>query len=210
MEKVLDKISKRSELITKEDLRNYLLTVKKTESAWSYKNKLSALKRFFRDYLGRKDIVEGFKFPRFPMIIKRIPSKEELVTFYSALESDRDKTLFLLYASTGLRASELLSFEIDDINLKNRMIAPKIQPNKTKHTWVSFYNKETEIVLKKHLSSHNDSKLFDIGREAVNKMFIRTKNKSGVRITPQMLREWFCCEMGRLGVQDRYIDAFCG
>ena len=26
---------------------------------------------------------------------------------------------------------------------------------------------------------------------------------------PQRLREWFCCEMGSLGVSDRYIDAFC-
>ncbi|MCD6444982.1 hypothetical protein J7L70_08325 [Candidatus Bathyarchaeota archaeon] len=29
-------------------------------------------------------------------------------------------------------------------------------------------------------------------------------------ITPQVLREWFCCEMGRLGMPDRYVDAFCG
>lgn len=25
-----------------------------------------------------------------------------------------------------------------------------------------------------------------------------------------MLREFFCDELGALGVQDRYIDAFCG
>lgn len=25
-----------------------------------------------------------------------------------------------------------------------------------------------------------------------------------------MLREWFACEMGRLGVPDQYVDAFCG
>lgn len=24
------------------------------------------------------------------------------------------------------------------------------------------------------------------------------------------IRKWFCNEMGRLGVQDRYVDAFCG
>jgi len=34
--------------------------------------------------------------------------------------------------------------------------------------------------------------------------------KSGVEVTPQVLRNWFCNEMGRLGVQDRYVDAFCG
>jgi len=34
--------------------------------------------------------------------------------------------------------------------------------------------------------------------------------KTGLKITPQILREWFACEMGRLGVPDRYVDAFCG
>ena len=31
-----------------------------------------------------------------------------------------------------------------------------------------------------------------------------------MNISPQRLREWFCCEMALLGVNDRYIDAFCG
>lgn len=34
--------------------------------------------------------------------------------------------------------------------------------------------------------------------------------KTEIHITPQILREWFACEMGRLGVPDRYVDAFCG
>ena len=32
----------------------------------------------------------------------------------------------------------------------------------------------------------------------------------GNAATPKVLREWFCCEMGRLGIPDRYVDAFCG
>ncbi len=34
--------------------------------------------------------------------------------------------------------------------------------------------------------------------------------QTGIKITPQILRKWFACEMGRLGVPDRYVDAFCG
>ena len=30
-----------------------------------------------------------------------------------------------------------------------------------------------------------------------------------MKITPQVLRKWFCEEMGRLGVPDRHVDAFC-
>ena len=41
----------------------------------------------------------------------------------------------------------------------------------------------------------------------LTKKFRRASNR---KITPKVLRDWFCCEMGRLGVQDRYVDAFCG
>jgi intergrase/recombinase len=34
--------------------------------------------------------------------------------------------------------------------------------------------------------------------------------QTGVKITPQVLRNWFCSEMGRLGIPDRYVNAFCG
>jgi intergrase/recombinase len=40
--------------------------------------------------------------------------------------------------------------------------------------------------------------------------FAVAREKTGIRVTPQILRERFCSEMGRLGVPDRYVDAFCG
>jgi len=36
------------------------------------------------------------------------------------------------------------------------------------------------------------------------------KEKTDLNITPQRLREWFCSEMLSLGVQETYVDAFCG
>jgi len=41
-------------------------------------------------------------------------------------------------------------------------------------------------------------------------MFDKSKRKTGLHITPQVLREWFCCQLGELGVPDRYVDALCG
>jgi intergrase/recombinase len=34
--------------------------------------------------------------------------------------------------------------------------------------------------------------------------------KSGVVVKPQVLREWFCNELGKFGVPDRFVDALCG
>jgi len=42
------------------------------------------------------------------------------------------------------------------------------------------------------------------------KVWKTAHKKTDIHITPKVLRNWFCCEMGRLGIQDRYVDAFCG
>jgi len=36
------------------------------------------------------------------------------------------------------------------------------------------------------------------------------REKTGIDITPQKLRQWFCSEMLKLRVSEIYIDAFCG
>lgn len=46
--------------------------------------------------------------------------------------------------------------------------------------------------------------------DRVGEIFREASELSGVRISPKILREWFACEMGEIGVADRYVDAFCG
>lgn len=176
------------------------------------KTHLGSLKRFFRDFLNRKGLVRTFRFPKIPFEPKTAPSTSELRKFYEALKTDRDRALFLLYATSGLRESELLNLEMGNIDFEKRMIIPNKSPSETKHTYVTFYNAEAEKVLRKYLYTRDNksSKLFTIKRKGVNKMFKRINKKAGTHITPKRLRDWFCNEMGELGVQDRYIDAFCG
>jgi len=55
-----------------------------------------------------------------------------------------------------------------------------------------------------------NERLFPIKKRVAQKYFDKARRKTGLRITARTLRDWFCCEMGELGVPDRYIDAFCG
>jgi intergrase/recombinase len=52
--------------------------------------------------------------------------------------------------------------------------------------------------------------LLPISDKTFNKVWKRAYAKTGIHVTPQVLRDWFCKEMGDLGIPDRYIDAFCG
>jgi integrase len=148
-------------------------------------------------------LVESFRLPRIPFKPKILPTRDELVQSYKMLSNIRDKALFLFFASTGLRRGEVLSLQLKDLDFSRHMVVPSQDSSTTKHRWASFWNEETDEVLRQYLSSRDDgdSRVFPV----VNLKIFR-----GNTVTPQVLREWFCCQMGALGVGDRYIDAFCG
>ncbi len=165
--------------------------------------------------MGRGEVIEGFKFPSRPIKPRIPPSKKDLQEFYSFLDEPMAKAIFLIYATTGLRKEEVLNLRIGDIDFERRMIFPK-GGSRTKRVWVTFYNEEAEEALKEYLGSfeglksRKEEKLFPVSEKYFRIRYRTFESWNGIRITPQVLREWFACEMGRLGVPDRYVDAFCG
>jgi len=211
MRRFFGAVKKPAENMTAEDIRGYLKPLS-NGSANSYGNALKPIKRFFRDYMKMGNIVESFKFRKIQLKPIMVPSKDQLKRFYRALRTPRAKALFLMYASTGLRKMELLSLTKKDIDWEKRMIIPNSHDGGTKRSWVTFFNEEAEYALKEYLATRKDNspKLFRVSPHSFIDIWKYASQDSGVRITPQVLREWFCDELGRLGVPDRYVDAFCG
>lgn len=74
-------------------------------------------------------------------------------------------------------------------------------------------DREAEMVLKEYLQNRKllkSKRLFSMTSRETRRLWRSAREKTGLIITPKVLRDWFCEEMGRLGVSDRYIDAFCG
>ena len=212
--RLLKKFVKKSlDSVCSDDIREFLSKYT-SMSPYTYCNVLKSMKIFFRDFLKKGEIVGTFKFPRIPFKPKTVPTKEQLQLFYSTLKSPKERALFLIYATTGLRRGEILSTRIEDVNFEKRMVTPKVQSSRTKLRWISFFNDETKQALNEYLATREDltpeSRLFPISNFPIATMFSRVEKITGIRITPQVLREWFACEMGKLGVGDRYVDAFCG
>ena len=213
LKRILKTIRKPVDEITANDIRHYLYKRYQHLKPSSYGNDLKALKRFFRDFLQKPQVVESFRFPRTPFKPKTIPSKKDLRDFYYALTTVKDQALFLFYATSGLRRMEILSLRYEDVDLERRMIIPKNHNGtSTKNSWVSFYNQEAKDRLDQYLAirKRQKDKLFPMARRKLIKLWGETRRRTGLNITPQRLREWFCVEMAEQGVQDRYIDAFCG
>jgi len=195
--------------LTKESIREYLETYR-SKSPNTYSKVLCSLRIFCREFLQAPHLVKGFRFPQkeFNPIIA--PTREDIQRLFDGFDL-KYKALLFMYCTTGLRTSELLALTFDDIDLEKRMVILR-KRSRTKTTWVAFFTLETKKVLVRYLTTRNDTdnRLFPMKRRSVAKMFKKIGRYVGVHLTPKNLRNWFCCEMGELGVPDRYIDAFCG
>jgi integrase len=180
------------------ELDIFMLDIKKKRAVSTYRDYLCTMKVFYRDYLKQPEIIQDYKFPQKPFMPKILPTKEELKKFYDALP-DKYKIHFMMLISSGLRVSEFLNADIDR---NKRMIIPQPHEGRTKRAWLSFYNKETAILL--------DDTIPDITVDGLNRIFRKTYKKTGIQIYPHLLRAIFAQEMSLRKVPDRYIDAFCG
>jgi len=217
---VVRKMDKHPQYLDVEDVRNYLSWLREARSPKTYSNQLGTLKRFFRDFMDKPEIVNSFRFPAIGGKAKVIPDNGELQTFFKALPiygqfqgidlEPRYQAFFLLVASSGLRFCEASTLKKKNILKSKRMIISECHETyNTKKSWITFYNSECEKYLNWIDNLDEDEEIFPCTR-SLREAFWKAEKLTRIHITPQVLREWFCCEMGRLGVQDRYVDAFCG
>jgi len=157
------------------------------------------------------EAVRYLKTPQIPVVPADVPDKLELRKFYEALETDREKAMFLMLATSGLRKHELLSLTVEDIDLETRIIRPKTRSSQTKHVWITLYGEEAHEPLIRYIknrNSGNGSKLFN--DSFIRRTFDRANRITGLHLTPQRLREYFCQRLKDAKVDRDYIDAFCG
>jgi len=193
--------------VTREAVADYLLKIQNTTTRSNY---LKALKHYFRDFLGN-NIVSSFKLPLPNENPTSCSTDETVKLVYNNLEYERDRLIYSLAATTGLRRGEILNLKRKHIDTENRAIIPH-KHTRTKQTGITFYNGEVEPLLRKFLDQLADpeASVFHNGEGAFRKQIKTAWQKAGVKVTLKMLRVWFGNKMGELGVQDRYIDIFCG
>jgi integrase len=175
-------------------------------------NVIKALRRYFRDYLRRPELVEGLVMPRGVVANRLAPSKEDLIRFHGELPTEKDRAIFLLLASSGMRRMEVMTLTRSQLDLERGVVVPTQHIGNTKRDWLGFFNREARAALEEYLASRGDGKdkLFPSQTLHFRRVWMAAGFRSRARITPKVLRFWFCCEMGNLDVQERYIDAFCG
>jgi integrase len=172
---------------------------------------VKSIRVFFGKFLGRPNLINTFKVPQCAFKPKHVPSKNDLRLFFDELVTLKEKVIFLLLASSGLRFHEVMELRRCDVDVETNMIKPRIDGSRTKRSWVGFFNLETRKLLIQYLKDKvSDEPLFSNAKKPGKIKVFKKARKKFPKITPKTLREWFCSEMGSLGVPDRYVDGFCG
>ena len=199
-------------VVSYEAIKSYLATYI-DKAPKTYNSQITNLRRFVRDYLGHKELIESFKLAPVDEIGKPInlPTKEQLRRGFKAQKDDRGRAIYLFTATCGLRKCEILALVRKNIDLKLRCVRAEHYTRK-KRSGITFYNDETEVWIKKYWRNRNDnnSKAFVISDRKWRQIWRNASEAAGVKITPQVLRVWFATEMGERLVPDRYIDIFQG
>jgi integrase len=89
----------------------------------TYNNLISALTAFVARYLQKPELMNGFKRSHVPDNYEtNLPCKQKLKKAFETLENDCERAIFLMFATSGLRLSELWNLKRDDVDFETRCI----------------------------------------------------------------------------------------
>ena len=148
------------ELISNGHIRNYIYTIKEQRnlSATSTYKKIAILKSFF-NYLETNEIIKfnptkNIKLPRKEKPIPKVVSNDEFTRLLSCIKFSparcrknyiRDSLIFSMLYYCGLRRSELLNLNWDDLNLGSKIICIRSSKNKSGRV-IPIHSKVCELL----------------------------------------------------------------
>lgn len=227
MEKILDK---RLYNICPDDIDALLLTLSKSYKQASIARKISTLKSFYRFLETEKKIDNNYvALIKSPKKTKKIPTYltiSEVCDFLDTLPTNnaidyRNKAMFELMYATGIRVSELINLELQNVNLDEQLIIvigkgskERIVPiNETTVTWLREYiNKfriNLQVVPTNTLFLNNKGQ--KLTRQGFNYILNEVTLKLGFEhINPHKFRHSIATHLINNGTDIRVVQEFLG
>jgi integrase len=167
------------------------------------------MKHFFT-FLGIEQYLTDFKFKAsMPNFNIATPSFEDVLKFHDAISNDRVKFYFELGIVSAIRPEHLLRLTKKLFDKPNRMINTWMKTFGKKNFFFSFYTENLKAKVEAYLDTlpKADSQLFPLTSRYIQKEFVRASEKSGISITPKMLRKFTTNWLRRHGMIAEDVDA---
>jgi site-specific recombinase XerD len=202
------------------ELRAYLQHLVTRKVSWSMFNQsVCALRFLYNVTLSRPHLIEHLPFPKRPRQLPAVLSPEEVVRFLEAALPGRDRTLFDVAYSCGLRLKELVGLKVQDID-SARMVLVVRHGKGQKERLVPLSPRLLEVLRGYWREYRPATWLFAgvnkptlaLSGGAVQRICQRTARRAGMtkRIHPHTLRHSFATHLLEAGVDLLSVQALLG
>ena len=220
------------ELIEKKHIESYLKSLKKKNSAKSIARKLTAIKSFHHflhlERMVSTDIAKEFSSPKVSKSLPKVLSVDEVVSILEEVNKSsplglRNKALLELIYGSGLRVSELLDIQIEDIHLTQGYVIVHGKGNKERMVPLSDM---ALIALRNYIVSGRESLIGDVrtqdlflnregkklSRQGFFKLLKKIAKDAGVtsECSPHTLRHSFATHLLENGMDLRTLQTLLG
>ena len=177
--------------ITTDEIYDFFtyVSVERKNIAASKSRKLSAIKSFYKYVCNKKKLMEvnpaiDIEAPKKKQSLPKFLSMEESIALLNAIESDtesktkeRDYCIITLFLNCGMRLSELVGININDIDRELRSLRVLGKGNKER---IVYLNDACRDALTKYLKIRNDEKYKKLNTNAlfIGKQYKRLSNKT--------------------------------
>jgi integrase/recombinase XerC len=225
-------------LITREHISTYLASLYSTNSSATVARKMSALRTFFRFIIRQgvmsHDPLAGVAGPK---LAKYIPVFLTVDEVFNLLEQPgkqdsfylRDRAIMELIYSTGIRVSELVSRNMDDLDFATGML--RVKGKGSKERIVPFGNAAAEalqawfgqrdpLITDRIKRGHEPERLALFLNSRGTRLTTRSVERLvaaygqragiGVRVTPHALRHSFATHLLEMGLDMRTVQELLG
>ena len=217
--------------ITRQDIQKYISELNKTQSPRSISRNISTLKSFYK-YLKLNKIVntnpmDQINNPKMKKTLPKVLSEEEVNKLLEIkLQTDfdyRNKAMLELMYSSGLRVSELINLNVNDIDLENDTVKIFGKGSKERIIPLNDYAKEAlnEYIMthRKELFKHVENNylfLNNHGNKMTRQGFFKILQKIAkeknikTEFSPHTLRHSFATHLLKYGADLRSIQELLG
>ena len=241
--KYLQFIDKDPRDVNTEDLKQFLTYLDKRGVSNSTIEKYFACLSSFYKYLEYEELVNKNPIPKFRdrYLKNRMKNKsnggkrqlvsiEQMRNIVNSILDPRDKAVTIMLCKTGVRLSELVNIDIDDVNWTEQSI--KLKPNGKRSNLRIYYDDECGRVLRRYVTVRDDLAKPDeralfinyygerMKRRAIEEMISKYAERLGLhdpaskdlqkRFTPHCCRHWFTTHLRRAGMPREHIKELRG
>lgn len=180
--------------VTTEDIREYLVYKQEVDliSLNTTDNCRRFLNTFFRtmvlENIMRRNPVKKIDRIKVPYRLKKPFNKEEIILMRMQINNLRDKAIFEMLLSSGVRVGELSGMRITDLNMDENSIYVIGKGNKERKV---YFSDECKVVLRMYLNSREDNKPYlfvshnkpynKLGKVGIEHMIRSIGEKAGVK-----------------------------